>query len=136
MGWDEDDFSDHDWAREASRAVATPTAAPPPVTTIGSALPPVVVVPAHPRVEGSGIELELVRLDGDTAAVVAFSTVAGLVAQLGADQPWLMVRGEAVLALARTAATVVLDPVPGTCEQWWTPERVATIGAVRRGSDV
>lgn len=95
-------------------------------------MPPVVVVPAHPG--ANGVELELTPLDDGTAAVVAFSTVAGLVATLGRDQPWAMVPASTVLTAGRRAATVVLDPTPGVCAPLWSRPRVDALAEeVRRG---
>ncbi|MBC7374291.1 MAG: hypothetical protein H7323_09910, partial [Frankiales bacterium] len=66
--------------------------------------------------------------------VVAFSTVAGLVAELGRDQPWAMLPASTVLTAGRRAAAVVLDPAPGVCAPLWSAPRVDALAEeVRRG---
>lgn len=124
--WSDNDWSDRDWTRAAPAPAAR--AAVPPTTvdaTVGSSLPPVVVVPAHPGPDG--VELELIPLGGGTAAVVAFSTVAGLLERLGPDQPWAMVPASTALAAGRRAAAVVLDPAPGVCAPRWSAPRVEAL---------
>lgn len=131
----DDDWSDHDWTRPAPPPPVAVVPAHPgtaPATTVGATLPPVVVVPAHPGPHG--VELELTLLGDGTAAVVAFSTVAGLVAELGRDQPWAMLPASTVLTAGRRAAAVVLDPAPGVCAPLWSKPRVDALAEeVRRG---
>lgn len=119
----DEDWSDLNWTRAALEPTATPLV---PTTTIGGTLPPV-VVPAHPGADG-------VELGDGTAAVVAFSTVGGLVERLGPDQPWAMVPASTARAAARRAVAVVLDPAPGVCAPRWSAPRIdALAGEVRRG---
>ena len=131
----DDDWSGHDWTRPAPPPPVAFVPAHPgtaPTTTVGATLPPVVVVPAHPGPHG--VQLELTLLGDGTAAVVAFSTVAGLVAELGRNQPWAMLPASTVLTAGRRAAAVVLDPAPGVCAALWSAPRVDALAEeVRRG---
>ena len=128
----DDDWSGHDWTRPAPPVAFVPAHPGTAPTTVGATLPPVVVVPAHPGPHG--VQLELTLLGDGTAAVVAFSTVAGLVAELGRNQPWAMLPASTVLTAGRRAAAVVLDPAPGVCAALWCTPRVdALVEEVRRG---
>lgn len=110
-----------------------PKEPPPPVpeeppTRIGVSMPPVVVIPARPRSDGRGVEIELSsRVTGDPVALV-FSNVERLVERLGRYQPWMMAPSAAVPTLLGTAAiTIVLDPSETICAAQWTSQRLQTL---------
>lgn len=106
---------------------AHPYDAPDVETTIGHTLPEVVIVPAHPALDGSGVEIELATLKGEgSLAVVAYSSLQGLVDQRGDAQPWVAYRGPAMLEIAG-GLPVVLDPIPGVVNVVWTPERLKAL---------
>ncbi|MFI1914697.1 hypothetical protein [Nocardia sp. NPDC020380] len=109
-------------------------AATAPATAIGSALPPRVVVPAHPRPGVAGadarIEIELARLDAGLA-LIAYTTVAKLINQRGRFQPWIELPGQ-TLAQLPGALPVLLDPVDGVVDVVWTAERLQALQEVSR----
>jgi hypothetical protein len=100
----------------------------------GSPRQSLVVVPAHPpgpHDPGDAIRFELRQLTGGTPVLPVFSTVAGLVRELGPCQPWVRVP----LRTAREAAArsgvhdVLLDPALETGAWRWDAERVAGLSA-------
>jgi hypothetical protein len=93
-----------------------------------------VVVPAHPpgpHDTGDSVRFELRHVAGGTQVLPVFSTVAGLVRELGPCQPWVRVP----LRTAREAAArsgvrdVLLDPALETGAWRWDAERVAGLSA-------
>jgi hypothetical protein len=93
-----------------------------------------VVVPAHPpgsRDPGDTIRFELRHDTGSRPVLPVFSTVAGLVRELGPCQPWVRVP----LRTAREAAArsgvheVLLDPALETGAWRWDAERAAGLSA-------
>lgn len=122
QSWLEDPFS-----YEPHRDPDPPVPQEPP-TRIGVSMPPVVVIPARPRSDGQGVEIELSpRVTGDPVALV-FSNVERLVERLGRHQPWMMAPSAAVPTLLGTAAiAIVLDPSEKLCAAQWTAERLRTL---------
>jgi hypothetical protein len=93
-----------------------------------------VVVPAHPpgpRDPGDSVRFELRQLTDETPALPAFSTVAGLVRELGPYQPWVRVPLRAAREAAAQAGvrSVVLDPALETGAWRWDAERMAGLSA-------
>jgi hypothetical protein len=122
QSWLEDSFS-----YEPSSESDPPVPEEPP-TRIGVALPPVVVIPAHPKPDGRSVEIELTaRVSGDPVAIV-FSNVERLIERMGRCQPWAMVPAAAVPSLLGSAAiTIVLDPSEKICAREWTADRLRTL---------
>ena len=93
-----------------------------------------VVVPAHPpgpRDPGHSVRFELRHRTDETPALPVFSTVAGLVRELGPYQPWVRVRLQAAREAAAQAGvrSVVLDPALETGAWRWDAERMAGLSA-------
>ncbi len=93
-----------------------------------------VVVPAHPpgpRDPGDSVRFELRRMTDETPALPVFSTVAGLVRELGPYQPWVRVPLRAAREAAAQAGvrSVVLDPALETGAWRWDAERIAGLSA-------
>ena len=93
-----------------------------------------VVVPAHPPGQGDpgdSVRFELRQMTGETPALPVFSTVAGLVRELGPYQPWVRVQLQAAREAAAQAGvrSVVLDPALDTGAWRWDAERVAGLSA-------
>ncbi|MFD4367776.1 SAV_915 family protein [Rhodococcus sp. NPDC058521] len=107
-------------------------------TTVGGALPGVVVVPAHPildRGREASVQLELFDTEKLGAALVAFSNVAKLVERLGAHQPWMMLPGTTVLGLAGKQGidAVVVDPAPDVLGPVWTEQSLRRLKEANGG---
>ena len=93
-----------------------------------------VVVPARPpgpRDAGDTVRFELRRLAGGTPALPVFSTVAGLVRELGPGQPWVRVplRAAREAAARSGVGSVLLDPVLETGAWRWDRDQVARLSA-------
>lgn len=96
--------------------------------TVGAQLPQVVVVPAHPRPDGSrGFDIELAVSNG-RPLIPAFSTVDRLVETLGEHQPWLGLT-PAQIGAVYSGISIVLDPVAGVVQKLWSADRLAALGA-------
>src|SRR5439155_26488084 len=100
----------------------------------GSQRQSLVVVPAHPPGPddaGGIVRFELRQVTGGTSVLPVFSTVAGLVRELGPCQPWVRVP----LRMAREAAArsgvhdVLLDPALETGAWRWDAEQGARLSA-------
>lgn len=86
-----------------------------------------VAVPARPGAPGAGEVLLEARDLPDGKVLPVFSTVRGLVEQLGGAQPWAVLPLDRARQLAAAAgvAQVALDPVVSP-EAWrWNAQRVA-----------
>lgn len=118
-------------AAEAAHAVTASQAEIPRETTVGGAMPDTVMVPAHPRPDGSrGFDIELVVSDG-RPMIPAFSSIDALVTMLGEHQPWLGLTPEQIGAVY-AGVPIVLDPVPGVAERVWNADRLTALKEVIR----
>ena len=114
-------------AAEAAHAARAGSAAVTGGATVGGDLPGVVMVPAHPRLDGSrGFDIELTVSNG-RPLIPAFSTVDGLVRALGEHQPWLGLT-PAQIGTVYSGVPIVLDPVAGVVEKLWSADRLAALG--------
>ncbi|WP_045820838.1 hypothetical protein [Williamsia herbipolensis] len=94
--------------------------------SIGSQLPDLAIIPAHPRVDGTkGFDIELATSKGHTV-LLCFSTVGALVDMLGSYQPWVGLP-PADLAAVHMGIPIVLDPTPGVVDAEWTAGRLAAL---------
>jgi hypothetical protein len=84
-------------------------------------VPEVVVVPAHPGVDGKEVMFETRIDDIGRDVLPAFSSVERLVEAFGPDQPWLALKVETARELAITTglADILIDPaVPPDVWRW------------------
>ena len=88
-----------------------------------------VYVPAHPLRDGQ-LEFEVRALPDGTAALPAFSTVRGLVHELGSYQPWVCVPMTTVRQAAALSGVsqVALDPTFSSDAWRWDIDGVAELG--------
>ncbi|GAA1456562.1 hypothetical protein [Williamsia maris] len=94
--------------------------------TVGAELPDLVVVPAHPRLDGTqGFDIEL-AVSGGNPMVVAFSTVDALAAMLGEFQPWVGLTPRDI-ASVHAGLPILLDPTPGVLDAEWTADRLTAL---------
>ncbi|WP_299575183.1 SseB family protein [uncultured Williamsia sp.] len=113
-------------AAEAAHAAAASSVEEAETTTVGTQLPEVVVVPAHPRPDGSrGFDIELTESNG-RPLIPAFSSVDGLVETLGEHQPWLGLT-PAQIGAVYSGISIVLDPVPRVVQKLWSADRLAAL---------
>lgn len=90
-------------------------------------LPNVVVVPAHPRSDGSGLSIELGN-DRGTPVAIVFSSVKQLIERLGKHQPWIMLPSTKLPGLLGVSdLEIVKDPIASTCTPVWTEERLQAL---------
>jgi hypothetical protein len=94
-----------------------------------------VIVPTQPSAgHGTdGVAFEVRRLVDGTEVLPVFSTVAGLVRELGPYQPWVRIPMSAAceVAVRAGAARVVRDPVLGGDAWRWNLARLAAaVGSV------
>jgi hypothetical protein len=82
-----------------------------------------VIVPTHPGDDHVAFEVRTL-VDG-TDVLPVFSTVTGLIRELGAYQPWVLAPlSAAVEVAAQASARLVRDPVLG--DAWrWDPARLS-----------
>jgi hypothetical protein len=114
-------------AAEAAHATTDRSADAAGTASVGAQLPQVVVVPAHPRPDGSrGFDIELAVSNG-RPLIPAFSSVDRLVETLGEHQPWLGLTPDQIGAVY-SGISIVLDPVPGVVQKLWSADRLAALG--------
>lgn len=93
--------------------------------------PTVVFTPAHPVAGGEtpSFALEPRRMADGISAVIAFSSVEALVAQLGRYQPWMGFSPEDLrrIAYANGIKRVYLDPKVYPFEPRWAPVHLEQI---------